>query len=297
MTPFRSIRNSGITFLDVVRDEHLVVVQLDLAFRGLVLVVDLREVQDALQVEGVVHVQVDPEQRLLVVQEDLAVEFLVLLFRALVRMLRPERVNVVHHLRALHDLVLLPSPGRHHRLLGAVFLFLLLGLRRLHDRLHDGVVLQLVLLDLLRLVLQSSFSKIDRDRHEGAVLVQDLSRPVLIGEFGAVVIQIKRHSGAALLPVAVPHLKFHAAVGFPVHRDGLRLVGQGIDGHPVRHHEGGVEAQAEVADDLVVVRLVLVLLQEILRAGEGDLVDVLIHLIRRHADAVVREADGLPRPR
>ena len=70
-------------------------------------------------------------------------------------------------------------------------------------------------------------------------------------------------------------------------------VGERVDGHLVGHHERGVEAQSEMTDDLVLVGLVLVLLQEILGAGEGDLVDVLLHLVGGHAQAVIGEGDGL----
>ena len=40
-------------------------------------------------------------------------------------------------------------------------------------------------------------------------------------------------------------------------------------------------------DNLVLIRLILVFLNKIRRAGESDLVDVLLHLVRRHADTVV----------
>ena len=45
-----------------------------------------------------------------------------------------------------------------------------------------------------------------------------------------------------------------------------------------------------MADDAALgVLLIAVLLDEFLRAGEGDLVDVLVHLFGRHADAVIDE--------
>ena len=75
-------------------------------------------------------------------------------------------------------------------------------------------------------------------------------------------------------------------------RDGLRLIGQRVDGHAVCDHESGVKAQAEMTDDLVIIGLVLILLQEILRAGKGDLVDVLVHLVLSHAETIVCEADA-----
>ena len=48
-----------------------------------------------------------------------------------------------------------------------------------------------------------------------------------------------------------------------------------------------------MTDNLIVAVFVLIFLQEIRRAGKGDLVDVLFHLVGRHADAVIRDYDGL----
>ena len=63
--------------------------------------------------------------------------------------------------------------------------------------------------------------------------------------------------------------------------------------HLVRYHECGVEAQAEMTDDLILVGLVLVLLHEIRCAGKCDLVDVLLDLVRRHTKTVIDELQGL----
>ncbi len=61
----------------------------------------------------------------------------------------------------------------------------------------------------------------------------------------------------------------------------------------VRYHKRGVETQAEVSDNLVIVGLVLVLLHEIRGAGKSDLVDVLVHLLGGHAQTIVMKGDGL----
>ena len=63
--------------------------------------------------------------------------------------------------------------------------------------------------------------------------------------------------------------------------------------HLVRHHKGGVEAQSEVADDLILIGLVLVLLQEIRSAGEGNLVDVLLYLVCGHSKTRINEFQRL----
>ncbi len=69
-------------------------------------------------------------------------------------------------------------------------------------------------------------------------------------------------------------------------------VALGFDFDLVGDHEGAVEAQAEVADDLRVFAAVLlagVFGDEVVRAGERDLRDVLLDFLGRHADAVVGE--------
>ena len=50
------------------------------------------------------------------------------------------------------------------------------------------------------------------------------------------------------------------------------LIGEGIDVYLVRYHECGVEAQTEMADDLILVGFILVFFKEIGGAGESDLV-------------------------
>ena len=57
--------------------------------------------------------------------------------------------------------------------------------------------------------------------------------------------------------------------------------------HLVCHHERRVEAEAEVADD----SLVLVLRHELLGTREGNLVDVAVNLLHGHADASVGDGE------
>ncbi len=96
--------------------------------------------------------------------------------------------------------------------------------------------------------------------------------------------------GTALRTAAFPHLIADAVFADPAHGHIPFPIGQGVDGDAVGRHEGGIEAQAEVADDTggIFARVVF---EEFLSAGEGDLVDVLVHLLSGHTDAVVRHAD------
>jgi hypothetical protein len=63
---------------------------------------------------------------------------------------------------------------------------------------------------------------------------------------------------------------------------------------PVGDDEAGIEADAELADELGILLLVAgELAEELLGAGLGDGADVLDHLLAAHADAVVADGDGL----
>ena len=48
-----------------------------------------------------------------------------------------------------------------------------------------------------------------------------------------------------------------------------------------------------MTDDLVFIRFILVLVQEILGAGESDLVDILVNLILCHTETVIFDPDRL----
>ena len=238
----------------------------------------------------------DPEQGLLIVMEHLAVELQVLLLGAVVGMLRPQRRSLVQKLRALFDLQL---DGLFFRLfllflclaigfrlpglllflfLFLLFLLLLLGL----DHLQDFIVLTLlVLLDDLGL-LGVRLGQVDLRRHEGAVFLQHLPGLVLVAELQAVLVEEQGDGSAHLSPVPLLHGEFRTAVALPVDSLGALLIGQGVDMHFIRHHEGGVEAQSEMADDLIRVALILIFLYEVGCAGESNLVDVLLHLVRGH---------------
>ncbi|MPM56938.1 hypothetical protein SDC9_103755 [bioreactor metagenome] len=84
------------------------------------------------------------------------------------------------------------------------------------------------------------------------------------------------------------------AVGGPAHGRGVAAGAPGFDFNLFRDHEGGVEADAELADQLR--RAGGVALLEIFEkragAGFGDGADVVAHFIGGHADAVVGDGDG-----
>ena len=81
--------------LDVVGDEHLVAVELDVVLLDRHPVLDLREVEDAGEVERIVNIQVDVEQRILLHRVEIPVELHVVLLLQLGRLAGPQRLDLV----------------------------------------------------------------------------------------------------------------------------------------------------------------------------------------------------------
>ena len=73
---------------------------------------------------------------------------------------------------------------------------------------------------------------------------------------------------------------------------GVLPVAAGEHRHLVRHHEGGVEAHAELADDVGLVLVPLQLRLELQGAAFGDGAQVLLQLGGGHADAVIGDGEG-----
>ena len=48
-----------------------------------------------------------------------------------------------------------------------------------------------------------------------------------------------------------------------------------------------------MADDLILVGFILIFIQEILGAGKGDLVNILVHLFLCHSQSVILDPDRL----
>ena len=78
-----------------------------------------------------------------------------------------------------------------------------------------------------------------------------------------------------------------------MHRNRVFLIGEGVDGHLVRYHECGIEAQTEMTDDLFLVGFVFVFFKKSLCAGKSDLIDVFIHFFESHTDTVVGDGSCL----
>ena len=218
----------------------------------------------------------DPEERLLVVVKDVSVEVLILFLRALARHLRPERMRIVDRLGNR----LFLRCGSFLSLLRCLFRSLL-------------VPLDPSLLALLLALLRSSahILKIDRGRHKGAVFLQDLTDAELIAELETVVIQEQGDFRTDFAPRSLSDLIVRYAVALPMDRLCAVHIAQCIDMDLVSYHKCRVEAQTEVTDDLILICLALVLFEEFICTGEGDLRDILFDLVHRHADTGIDELE------
>ena len=138
---------------------------------------------------------------------------------------------------------------------------------------------------------------LDGVAHVVAVAFNQVLQAVL-GKIGVVVVLVgvllerEDNVGAVLSALCLGDGVALNAVGFP--RPCLVAAeSAGDDAHLGGNHEAGVEADAELADDVDVVALLLgVVGLERLGIGVCDGAKVLVELVLRHADAVVGDGDG-----
>ena len=125
------------------------------------------------------------------------------------------------------------------------------------------------------------------------VLLDDRAQPVVVQQVVLAVAQVQHDLGAALGPVHRLQRVLAPAAGLPADAFGGGQPGPpGGQRHPVRHHERGVEAHAELADQGRVLALVAgQRRQELAGARLGDGADVVDHLRPAHADAVIADGD------
>ena len=126
---------------------------------------------------------------------------------------------------------------------------------------------------------------------ELAVLVEQLADLHLVEVFGAVVRDMQDDIRSTVLLLCVVNGELGCAVAAPAHGLAAVLIALRDDLHLVRHHERGIESEAEVSDDGV--GLVLIFVEEVGHTREGDLIDVLVNLLSRHTQTAVTDRDGL----
>ena len=196
----------------------------------------------------------------------------------------PEMLLVVRLAVLVRDLALGPLPDGDHRV---------------HDLvLHDGVVRALAVLAAVFVPLPALHVHVDGPADVVGVFPDELLElPALqvIGIALLVGVLLDVHDD-----VRADGLLLAGGDGVPVRAGGLpavrllRAEGAGHDGHGIRHHERGVEAHAELADDVHVPGVFRALdgLPELVRAARRDDAEVCLQLVLRHADAVVGHGEG-----
>ena len=207
------------------------------------------------------HPVVGVGQRPLEVMGDVTIELVVFLLGDLVARALPQGLGLVDDL---------PLAGVDHLLLLGIPL---LGLHAYRQRDVVGIA-----------------------AHQLAQLVRLQQRVVFMALFGVgiVVTQVQRDGGAALGAGDGLDGELAVAGGHPA--DGLVLGCAGTAAFHrdlLGHDERGIEAHAELADEVRVAGTVASqLAEELARAGAGDGAQVLHGLVTVHADAVVTHADG-----
>ena len=160
-----------------------------------------------------------------------------------------------------------------------------------------GLPLRLVVVGLgVRFGLLAALLTLHLDgiAHIVAVLLDDGRDAIFIEEVLVVVgvgagLDVQDDVGTHGVLFGRVHLVAVRTAGFPL--PGLVCtISFGDDGDFVSHHEGRVETDAELADDVDV--LVLVLFLEVERAGVGDGAEVGLQLFLGHADAVIGDGQG-----
>ena len=126
------------------------------------------------------------------------------------------------------------------------------------------------------------------------ILADDGAHAPVVEEIVFALTQMQGDFGAAIGFGDVGNGIFPFAGGFPEHAV-LRFIARrtGTHGHFIRHDEGRVEADAELADQLAVFRLVGThRFQKRFGAGFGDSAEMIDNLFPVHADTVIGDGQG-----
>ena len=155
-----------------------------------------------------------------------------------------------------------------------------------------GLLLLLALFLLLLLLGQSL--EVDRIGDEVGVVLHELAHAPLLEVLVELVAEVEHHARSVVVAHAVLHGVRARAVGLPL-VGGVAAALPGDHAHLVGDHERGVEAHAELSDQLGQVGAALLLERraEGLRAGGGDRAEVLLELVGVHARAVVGDHERL----
>ena len=141
--------------------------------------------------------------------------------------------------------------------------------------------LQLVAIDL------------DRELHEAGVALDDAFELILLGEILVLVLEGEHDACAAALAFDLLDFVSAVAVARPAEAFTFGLPGAGVDLDRVGDHEDGVEADAELADQVfVALAACFEGVEEGFGAGVCDGAEVFDELAVGHADAEILDRDG-----
>ncbi len=173
-------------------------------------------------------------------------------------------------------------------------------------RFVDGVADEFVEIDILligdlRLVsrpqgldgIDDLILKLDREGDKGRILLDDRFDLPFLGVVMGVFLQFDNNPGAAAQPRHLADGKGAGAVGGPFMA--LAAVpGPTLHEDPAAGHEGGVEADAELADEVdVLLRRFRQLGQEGIGTRVGDGAEVGLELVAAHADPGIGDREGV----
>ena len=129
-------------------------------------------------------------------------------------------------------------------------------------------------------------------RHEGTVFLQYAADLAGIEDLLCFFGKRDRDRRTTRGSIRIRDLIIHPVIRFPGYSRSILLEGFCIDTDLIRHHECGIETETEMSDDAAGIRaLFLILLNEVHRAGESDLIDVLIDFLFRHTDTIIGKLD------
>ena len=170
---------------------------------------------------------------------------------------------------------------------------LILEVRRLAcprrvDIVDDVLFIQLHFLAVLPLFLLAESNLYGQ---ELAVFLEQAFDGGILQILRELIVYMQDDIGTALGFDGVLHRVLRCAVAGPMNSFRILFIGLRENLHFLAYHERGIEAKTEMTDDGLC--LVLILVQELLCAGESNLVDEFVHLFGCHADTVVGNGERL----
>ena len=162
------------------------------------------------------------------------------------------------------------------------------------DMLNNYIILcQFTLIDGLILLRCIFLCKENLHWHEGTILTDDFAGAVFISKFQTVLVQEQGDLCTYFCPLTGLHGILSSTVTLPVYRFSSLFIGKRINMNLICYHKCRIESKTKMSDDLILVRLILILCKEIGCAGKCDLIDIFFNLICRHTKTVINKFQSL----